>query len=222
MPADGFGDFVAQRRKDLARIARHTSGEYELQDVIGEAFLMAADIAERRGRAVDWSDPADQERVLAYLYQKLVRYTETTVRFAVRLDERLEDEDGDFVHPLVRTLASDGGRDPLAAAMEKELQRAAPTAMPRYCLATAWIQLVRHFDNRMQAVANHLLISVGHAYKCCAKARVYAANQSPMPGKTMPEAFPPGPWRAFRLWRVPEQLTFDFREQLPLLECWAS
>jgi hypothetical protein len=40
---------------------------------------------------------ADQEQVLAYVYQKLVRYEERTVRFAVRLDKSEFDENSDFV-----------------------------------------------------------------------------------------------------------------------------
>jgi len=72
---------------------------------------MAAEIGRRREHAVDWSSRTNQEQVLAYLYQKLVRYEERTVRFAVRLDKSEDDESRDFVHPLVRALASDGGRD---------------------------------------------------------------------------------------------------------------
>jgi hypothetical protein len=124
VPMDRFEHFVAQRKKDLARIARRTAGEYEFEDVVGEAFVMAAEIGRRRDHAVDWSSRTDQEQVLAYLYQKLVRYEERTVRFAVRLDKSEDDENSDFVHPLVGALASDGGRDPLAVLVEREIQQA--------------------------------------------------------------------------------------------------
>jgi hypothetical protein len=218
MSAHTFDEFVVQRRKNLARIARHTFGEYEFSDVAGEAYLMAADIGQRRGRAIDWSCRADQEQVLAYLYQKLVRYQERTVRFAIRLDKSDDDESSDFVHPLVRTLASDGGRDPLAIVLERENHRPSRAEL-RYCLATAYIRLLQHFDNRMVSVANHLLISLAHAYRCHQKAKIFASNQAPMPGKTMTKSFLPGPWRTFRLRRTPRQLTFEFGEQLSLLEC---
>lgn len=221
METIGFDEFVAQRKKDLARIARHTSGEYKFQDVVGEAFLMAIDVGRRRRCEIDWSSRTDQDQVIAYVYQKLVRYEERTVRFAVRLDKSEEDDDGDLVHPLMRKLASDGGRDPLAIVVEREIHLASRTGQ-RHCLATAYVRLLRHFDNRMSSVADHLLISLGHAYRCCMKARVLASNQSPMPGKTMAETFLPGPWRTFRLCREPEQLTFDFREQLSLLEVATS
>ena len=214
---DTFEHFVAQRKKDLSRIARRTIGECEFEDVVGEAFLMAAEIGRRREHAVDWSSRTDQEQVLAYLYQKLVRYEERTVRFAVRLDKSEDDESRDFVHPLVRALASDGGRDPLAMLVEREIQQTS-RAEQRNCLATAYVRLLRHFDNRMLSVADHLLISLAHAYRCCKKARLLASNQSPLPGKPVAKSFLPGPWRTFRLCRTPEQLTFDFQEQLSLLE----
>jgi hypothetical protein len=124
VPMDRFEHFVAQRKKDLARIARRTTGECEFEDVVGEAFLMAAEIGRRREYAVDWSSRTEQEQVLAYFYQKLVRYEERTVRFAVRLDKSEDDENSDFVHPLVGALASDGGRDPLAVLVEREIQQA--------------------------------------------------------------------------------------------------
>jgi hypothetical protein len=176
VPMDMFEHFVAQRKKKLARIARPTTGEYEFEDVVGEAFVMAAEIGRRRDHAVDWSSRTDQEQVLAYLYQKLVRYEERTVVFAVRLDKSEDDESRDFVHPLVRALASDGGRDPLAMLVEREIQQTSRVEQ-RNCLATAYVRLLRHFDDRMLSVADHLLISLAHGYRCCKKARLLASNQ---------------------------------------------
>jgi hypothetical protein len=173
---DMFEHFVAQRKKKLARIARPTTGECEFEDVVAEAFLMAAEIGRRREYAVDWSSRTDQEQVLAYLYQKLVRYEERTVVFAVRLDKSEDDESRDFVHPLVRALASDGGRDPLAMLVEREIQQTSRVEQ-RNCLATAYVRLLRHFDDRMLSVADHLLISLAHGYRCCKKARLLASNQ---------------------------------------------
>lgn len=216
MSTDTFQKFVKQRKSDLERIARRTSGEHEFQDVEGEAFVMAADIGRRRGYDIDWSSEPDQKLVLAYVFQKLVHYEERNVRFAVRLDKSVEDEDGEFVHPLVRRLASDGGRDPLARLIERE-DNEAWRARKRYCLATAWIRMLEHFDGRMLSVADHLLVSLSHAYRCHRKAVRLTSTQSPMPGKTMPASLMPGPWRTFRILRTPEQLTFDFQEQLSLL-----
>lgn len=117
----------------------------------------------------------------------------------------------------MRKLASDGGRDPLAGLIERE-DRGASRAEEHYCLATTWVRLLEHFDSRMLSVADHLLVSLGHAYRCARKAKRLASTQSPVPGKTMPASFLPGPCRTFRMLRTPEQLTLDFREQLSPLE----
>ena len=103
---------------------------------------MAAEIGRRREHAVDWSSRTDQEQVLVYLYQKLVCYEERTVGFAIRLDKSEDDESRDFVHPLVRALASDGGGNPLAILVEREIQQTSRVEQ-RNCLATAYVQLLR-------------------------------------------------------------------------------
>jgi hypothetical protein len=89
--------------------------------------------------------------------------------------------------------------------LEREIHQTS-RAEQRNCLATAYVRLLRHFDNRMLAVTDHLLISLGHSYRCCKKARLLASNQSHVPGKTMAEFFLRGPWRTFRLCRTPKQL----------------
>ncbi|MET2522657.1 hypothetical protein ABXT34_05000 [Ralstonia sp. SM1884_UCD616_TZ26] len=82
-------------------------------------------------------------------------------------------------------------------------------------LVAAYVHLLRHFDNRMSAVANHLLISRSYAYHCCAKARQLAAHLQHIPIPVSNESRVPGPWRSFRLRRIPVQLSFDFDDELP-------
>lgn len=81
-------------------------------------------------------------------------------------------------------------------------------------LAAAYIRLLRHFDNGMDATTHHLRISVSYAYRRCAQARCLAARLQhiPIPGTdVLPE-----PWRGYRLWRQEVQLTFAVDEKLPV------
>jgi hypothetical protein len=168
-----FERFVTQRKKDLQRIARHTRGEHQLPDVINEAWVIACDLAARNGSAIEFLNPAFQELLLSHVYQHLVRYTEQNVRLAVRLDHAPAggDSEGES-HPLMRTLVSDGGRDPLAELIEREAESLRDSESDAHqSLAGAYVRLLRHFDNKMHAVADHLLISVSHAYRRCAQAR---------------------------------------------------
>lgn len=109
-----FDAFLRDCRVDLMRIARHSSGEHEYGDVCNEALEMADILAARQGKKPDFSDPVFRKTLLSHLYQKLVRYQECTVRYAVRLDHAPPGSDEpDAPHPLLNSLAS--GDEPLAA-----------------------------------------------------------------------------------------------------------
>lgn len=213
-----FGKFVAQRKKDLERIRRSTRNEQELSDVINEAWLMACELSARKGVTVDVLDISFQDLLISHLYQHLVRYTEKNVRHAARLDHATPGSDQeDESHPLMRTLMSDDGQHPLTMLVEQEQRSRQHVEIdPHHSLASAYIRLLRHFDNRMRAVADHLLISESYAYRRCAHARLLATCQKPVPLSMMDGAFIPGPWRRFRLRRTPTQLAFDFDDELPL------
>lgn len=213
-----FERFVLERKKRLQHIASHTRGEYQLLDVISEAWLMAGTLAARKGMRVDFANEAFQDLLLSHLYQALVRYTELNVRHAVRLDHAARDGGSeDESHPLMRTLPNDEGRNPLSELLRQEAEAQEDQALENHhSLASAYVRLLRHFDNRMEAVANHLLISTSYAYQRCAHARLLAVRQCPVPLPIPAGKFIPKPWRRFRIHRSPEQLAFDFDEELPL------
>jgi hypothetical protein len=213
-----FEEFVVQRKRDLERIGRSTRNEYELVDVANEAWLKAFELKARKNVAVDFLDRSFQDLLIRHLYQHLVRYTERNVRYATRLDHAVRGGDRDSESPpLMHTLISDDGRHPLTVLIEREetSSRLSDVDLSN-SLAGAYVRLLRHFDNKMRVIADHLLISKSYAYRRCAHARWLVARQKSVPLSMMEEAFIPGPWRRFRLWRAPTQLAFDFDNELPL------
>lgn len=215
---NAFEKFVARRKADLERIRRSTRNEHEFTDIINEAWLMASELGARKGVAINFTDESFQNLLISYLYQHLVRYTEQNIRHAARLEHTApgDGQDGE-PHPLMRTLISDDGRHPLTTLIEQEETSTQPIETNiNHSLAGAYVRLLRHFGNRMRAVANHLLISESYAYRRCAHARFLVACQKPVPLPMMEEDFIPGPWRRFRLRRTPTQLAFDFDNELPL------
>lgn len=217
MAQDAFDRFVAQRMKDLKRIASHSEREYQLADVVNEAWIMARDLASNP--PFDFLDTASQDLLLSHLYQHLVRYTELHIRRAVRLDHApAGTERDDDSHPLMAVLAVEEIYEPLTQLIgqenswHREMELRADGS-----LASAYVHLLRLFDNKMQAVADHLLISRSHAYRCCAHARLLAMRQRPVPEVAQGGKFVPGPWRRFQLRRTPIQLAFDFGNE-PSLE----
>lgn len=218
VPDDIFERFAGQRKKDLQRIARHTGGEHQLGDVVHEAWIMAWSLRRPDGSALDLSEAACQEQLLGHLYQHLVRYTEQNVRRAIRLDHPPKGSGhDDEAHPLTYLLASNEGRDALGEMLEHEASLAREALLDAHgSLAAAYVRLLQHFDNRMSAVADHLLISTSYAYRCCAQARWLAVHMAYIPVPTTSGRSVPGPWRRFRLRRLQVQLAFDFDDELPL------
>jgi len=214
--AAAFKHFLLAQRKALQRIAGHTRREYELADVQSEAWLIAMQIHEK-GIAIDLLKPVDQNLLISYVYQHLVRYTETQVRYAVRLDHWTSADGDDIPHPLMNKLVSGEDSDPLAQLLRKE-DAAQPSGdvNPRASQAGAYILLLRHFDNRMDEVASHLLISLSWCYRRCARARSFAERQWQTPMLTAPrnDSFFPEAWRRFRQLRLPVQLQLDFSVNL--------
>jgi hypothetical protein len=208
-----FQRFLDARKRDLQRISRHTRGEHSLGDVESEAWLMIRTLASK-GKPIDLDNPTHQALLISHLYQELVRYSELQVRHAIRLDHAPGGEDGES-HPLAHILAAADHYDPavaLSAAEESALTARDDEPSAHLSLAAAYLHLVRHFDNRMRDVAEHLLISVGYCHARCRKARFFAAWQQPLPinHATADPGFLPGAWRRFKLVRDPVQLAFDF------------
>lgn len=159
---------------------------------------------------------AGQHTLISHLYQHLVRYTELNVRRAVRLDHAPggTDQDGE-AHPLTYMLVSDDGRDPLSELIGQETAAALEADIDAHgSLAAAYVRLLRHFDNSMPAIADHLRVSRSHAYRRCAQAMQYTTLMSHIPIPLSHDRFIPGPWRRFKFFRQPVQLALNFDEQL--------
>jgi hypothetical protein len=213
---DDFMRFLAQCKGNLKQITHATRREHRYEDVCQQAWLEARELAAERGTSLDFLDLAFQQEVLRRVYCKLV-YGDRRFRHATRLDHGF---DGDDAHPLARILVSDDGRDPLSDLLDAECATE-PLDEDRLplSLALAWAMLLRRHDQRMRTVATRLLISVSHAYRCCAKARWFATHQQPIPLEPAPHSATPqlGPWRRQRAIRIPQQLAFDFDEGLNLV-----
>lgn len=212
---DAYLRFLAQCKGDLLWIAKATRHEHRYEDVCQQAWQEACELAGERGSPLDFLDPVFQQAVLKRLRRKLID-GDRRFRHATRLDHGF---DGDDAHPLARTLVSDEGRDPLSHWLDAECATEPPDEdrLP-LSLALAWAMLLRRHDQHMRAVAVQLLISVSHAYHCCARARWLAAHQHPIPLEPAPRHATPqlGPWRRRRAIRIPQQLAFDFDEELDL------
>lgn len=87
-----FEVFSRERRNDLKRIAYATHGELTAEDLSSEAWLLAIEIEEKLERPFDFGCKLDQDRLLAWMYVRFVKFADKAVRNAVRLDKGWDDE----------------------------------------------------------------------------------------------------------------------------------
>ena len=213
-----FIAFLAEHAKDFARIARASREEYSADDVRNEAWLLAFDLGEKRGKPLDLKDSDDLSLLFGHLYNHCVRYGETTVRYATRLDQATaQDDDGDH-HWLLDKLVAEKGEHPLS--LLEALESAVPEPEdpdPYSSPAAGWAWLLRHFKQHVADVAEFLLISPSWCYACLRNARYMAIAQHPLPHGLKASGDDERaiqPWRKFKLpqapSRDPHQLSLDF------------
>lgn len=156
--------FLDSRRQDLRRIAARTCGEYTIDDVCSEAWLVADEISQKRGFAIDFLNRDDQELLLSWLYGRLVRYADKSVRYAVKLDRDWDSEDADSAAgALARLLTAPDQFDPLVRLLDEE-DRFDPMALIQYSYsqASAYVILLHRFDWDLADLADHLRDRGGH------------------------------------------------------------
>jgi hypothetical protein len=156
-----FQGFLSTRRADLRRIAGRSRGEHTIDDVVGETWIIAHDIERKRGFRIDFADPGDQDVVLAWLHNRLIRFGEKNVRFAVKLDRDWDTEDADQVtNALAGLLAAPEHFDPLVQ-MELDEDVFDPLALSRrsYSQASAYLILLHRFRWDLDALADRLRLA---------------------------------------------------------------
>jgi len=173
--------FLDSRRKDLRRIAAQTCGEYTIDDVCSEAWLVADEISRKRGFAFEFLNTDDQEQLLSWLYVRLVRYADKSVRYAVKLDRDWDSEDADSAAgALARLLTAPDQFDPLVRLLDEE-DRFDPMALIQYSYsqASAYVILLHRFDWDLADLADHLRIVVATLReKVCASGAWMASQPS--------------------------------------------
>lgn len=130
---------------------------------MGEAWLVAGRIGQKRGFAVDFGNAHDQEIVLAWLFNELVRFADKQTRYAVRLDKDWDQEDaGAAVEALSRFLVAPEAFDP-AVAHELKQEREGRLAVIKhsYSQAAAYLILLERFTWDLEDLADHLKVVTG-------------------------------------------------------------
>jgi hypothetical protein len=210
-----FQRFAHKNRSKFKQISSASGREHSVGDVENDSFVIAFEVAARDGREIDFDDPDFQERVITFLYQRLVKYTDKKVRKAVRLDKPIDGEDiSADDHPALREwVITSGSTDPLQELIL--LEESASTARqpnPHASRASAYVHLLQQFNNSMREVAQHLLISLSYCYLRVNEAKRLVELQAELPQTVEDASFKARTWRPFQLKMPRVQLELDLRQ----------
>lgn len=197
-----FMQFSRKYRHKFRRIAKATRNECEHDDVQNEAWILV-ERWEQAGTPIDFDSQKDIDKLFSFLYNKLVKHVEKKIRNAVRLDHySYGDNSESEVHPLMNKLGTSETSQPLQILLVLESAADQPQEPESHeSRAGAYLYLLQHHRNKMQSVADQLLVSLSYCYYRFNEALEMARGQCDLPdtiGKLSP-AFSPGPWRSFRL-----------------------
>jgi len=158
-----FKKFLAEKISDFRRIVRKARGEIELEDLQNNAWIVAADLGEKRKAEIDFGSEEDRNWVLATLYNQSVRNSKS-VRYAVSIDSAPNGNDDGFP-TLAETLPASENSDPLQALLHLEKSEQAAKASElaiasTYSQAAAYIISLGQF-NDAESLSIFLAISKG-------------------------------------------------------------
>lgn len=140
---ESYQAFLQARRSDLRRISSATAGEHSIEDLEQAAWLAVHDLSSRRGELVTFSAPADQEDILAWLYNRHAR--SKSIRYTLSLDAPPTTTTMGQARSLsLLEVLKDPGAGPLAL-LEAEEQAAAAQQLLRdsYSQAAAYVLLLK-------------------------------------------------------------------------------
>jgi hypothetical protein len=159
---DAIAKFFKDRAEDLKRIVRAARGDVELGEVESEAYLAAEDIGHKRGYPFDFTDQVDQQTLLGRLYNRLVKFADKNIRFAVKLDTDWDREEStSFGATLARLLTAPASYDPAVSLEATQDGDEVQAAVQRsYSEAAAYVLLLMRFDWEAKDLAIHLRIAL--------------------------------------------------------------
>lgn len=156
--SDPFINFIHSRASDLRRIANQTRGEQTFDDICSEAYLIIMRIHKKRGTPPDLYSHVDQDEILGWLYNEVVKFADKSIRYAFKLDKDWDSDDPDaLINVLEQFLTAPEESDPLVQMLREENQFDPLSLVEEsYSQTAAYIILLQRFNWSLQLLADHL------------------------------------------------------------------
>lgn len=141
----------------LKRIVSAARGDITLADVKNEAWVLAAELAEK-GRPLDLNDAGDRDSLIGKLYGRMVKPLKTRVGFALRLDKDWDNESADGVR-LADVISAPDTMDPVRLLEERQMPTPVEIACQEsYSQATAYAVCLYRWPDEF-SLAQYLCIT---------------------------------------------------------------
>jgi len=156
-----FQAFLKAMANSFRRISRATKNEVSVDDLHNDAWILAHEIGERRGREVDFSNQEDTNLIMGTLHVRNVDRGDWKMRGAVRIDQQVDNQE-ESVSRLVDRLPASAASDPLVLLVLRESAINDEALLARsYSQASAYVQVFVHFKNDRREVCAYLVIHEG-------------------------------------------------------------
>lgn len=156
-----FETFLEVRAADLRSISRR-SREHSLEEVQSEAWLIAIEIGNKRGWPLDFTNQDEQDMLLAWLHNRLVKFAEKTVRYAARLDHGQDDDAEHAGNTLARLLTAPLDSDPqVQRQLLDDRDVLIDHVQKSYSQAAAYMLLLIKAEGDLKHLAGLLWIGIG-------------------------------------------------------------
>ena len=147
-------------RAGFRRIAKATNHEVTAEDLQQGAWIIANEIAKRRGRAIDFSNPEDQNLVMSAVNLQNVKRGDWKMRRTIRIDKAADDDDGTI--NWADRLPARASSDPLVSLLLRESALDTEEKLASsYSQAVAYVMVFVHFKNNRQEGCTYLVLSDG-------------------------------------------------------------
>lgn len=150
-----FSVFLKDAATRFTRIARSAGGHIKPEDLHAEAWIVAAELSEKRGREIDFADPVDQELVLNRIYWKIKDQRDWRLESAYSIDD-----DREGATPWADRLPAPSSTIPLQILLQQEETAAADARLAAcYSQAAAYLVALANFNDDKATLCRHLVIS---------------------------------------------------------------
>lgn len=159
----------------LRFIASQTQGETTIDDLMSEVWLLREELQSDK-KITTLSNHEVQQNIFLRLYGRFVKFANKGLRYAIRLDHIIDDENGDNKNWLDSLAATSEDHEAYLCRVEEELQQ---EAQLKGCFsqATAYLRLLENFKSNKAAIAKHLALSLSWLRRKIQRARNHVECQ---------------------------------------------